>query len=57
MRMHHFWAQSGSFTPIFYWKKLLSFSSTHRPFHCAKFKNQFLQQMQSYEDAPFLGPK
>ena len=26
------------------------------PFHCAKFK-KFLQQIQSYEDAPFLGPK
>ena len=26
------------------------------PFHCAKFK-KFLQRIQNYEDAPFLGPK
>ena len=26
-------------------------------FHCAKLKKKFLQQIQSYEDAPLLGPK
>ena len=26
------------------------------PFHCAKFK-KFLERIQNYEDAPFLGPK
>ena len=27
------------------------------PFHCAKFKKKMLQQIQSYEDASFLGSK
>ena len=26
-------------------------------FHCAKLLKKFLQQIQSYEDAPFLDPK
>ena len=29
----------------------------HLPFHCAKFKKKLLRWIQSYVDAPFLGPK
>ena len=57
MRMCHFQVRNGPF--------VLNFFGTHHyyychlpigPFHCAKFKN-VLQQIQSYEDAPFLGPQ
>ena len=43
-------------TKIFWYKPLLLLSSTYWPFNCAKFK-KFLHWIQSYEDAPFLGPK
>ena len=42
-----------SWTKIFRYKPLL-LSSTYWPFHCQKFKKI---QIQSYEDAPFLGSK
>ena len=29
----------------------------HLPFHCTKLKKKFLRWIQSYVDAPFLGPK
>ena len=29
----------------------------HLPFHCTKFLKKFLRWIQSYVDAPFLGPK
>ena len=57
MRMCHFQVRNGPF--------VLNFFGTNHyyychlpigPFHCAKFKN-VLQQIQSYEDAPFLGPQ
>ena len=56
MRMHHFWTKNGPFAPKnFFWKKLLiSFLSTYWPLKIVK---KFLQQIQKYEDAPFLGPK
>ena len=60
MRMHHFWAQNGPFASnnFFFGKLLISFSSlTISPFHYAKFKKKFFHQIQSYEDAQYLGPK
>ena len=63
MRMHH---GSKKFNPkwpicpkqIFFWKKLLrSFSSAYRLLSLCKILKRFLQRIQSYEDAPFLGPK
>ena len=59
MRMCHFWAQNGTFAPnkTFYGKLLISLSSTHLPLSlCKIFKKSFLQ-IQSYEDAQFLGSK
>ena len=45
-------------TNIFFWKKLLrSFSSVYRLLSLCKILKRFLQRIQSYEDAPFLGPK
>ena len=58
--MYHFWAQNGPFAPnkYFFWKKLLmSFSSIYWPFSLCKILKKFLQRIQSYGDASFLGPK
>ena len=60
MRMHYFWAQNSSFAPnnFFFWKKLLiSFWSTYWPLSLCKIFKKFLEQIQSYEDVPFSGPK
>ena len=52
-----FWAQNGPFTPIKNLKKLLSFSSTCWPLLLCKTLKNFLKWIQSYENAPFWGPK
>ena len=42
----------------FFWKKLfISFSSTYWALSLCKILLKILQRIQSYEDAPFLGPK
>ena len=41
----------------FWYKPLLLLSSTYWPFSLGKILKNFLQRIQSYEDAPFLGPK
>ena len=46
-----------SWTIFFRYKPLSSLSSTYWPFSLCKIYKKFLQQIQSYEDAPFLGPK
>ena len=56
MRLCHFQAQNDPVILTFF------FSSNHYyyfhlptgPFHCAKFKQKFWLQIQSYEDAPFF---
>ena len=48
MRMCHFRAQNGP---------LLLLSSTYWPFLMCKILQKFLQRIQSYKDASFLGPK
>ena len=59
MTLHHVLAQSGEFAPnnfflvIYYYHSHLPIS----PFHCAKLKKKFFQQIQSYEDVQLLGPK
>ena len=60
MRMHHFWAQNGPFGPnqIFFWKindNILIYLLAR--FIVQNFKKKSFQQIQSYEDAEFLGPK
>ena len=60
--MCHFWAQNGLFAPnkFFFLEKIINiiFIYLFGPFHCAKFqKKKLLQQIQSYEYAPFVGPK
>ena len=40
-----------------FWKKIISFSFTYWPLSLCKIYKKFLQQIQSYEDGPFLGPK
>ena len=60
MRMHHFGAQNGPFAPnkFFLGKLLIAFSSNYRPVSLCKIKKKkSFQQIQSYEDAEFLGPK
>ena len=58
MRMCYFRAQNDPFekkyfdTDYYYY-----FHLPIVPFHCAKLKKKLLQQIQSCEDAPFLGPK
>ena len=58
MRMCHFWAQN---TPICpkqnFLVQSIILSSTCWPFPLGKILKKFLQQIRSYEDAPFLGPK
>ena len=46
-----------SWTKFFWYKPLLLLSSTYWPFSLCKIQKQFLQRIQNYEDAPFLGPK
>ena len=46
-----------SWTKFFWYKPLLLLSSTYWPFSLCKIKKKILQQIQSYEDAPFLRPK
>ena len=60
MRISHSWAQNGPFVLnkfFFRYKSSFYFHLPIGPFHCAKLKKKILQQIQSYEDAPFLGPK
>ena len=59
MRMCHFWAQNGPFVmnKSFWYKPLLLLSSTYWPFFIVQNFKKLLQQIQSYEDALFLGPK
>ena len=58
MRMPHFWAQNGPFSPnnSIFGKLLISLSSTYYPLSLSKILKNFLQQIQSYEDAQFFGP-
>ena len=46
-----------SWTKSFWYKPLLLLSSTYWVFSLYKTLKKFLQQIQSYEDAPFLGPE
>ena len=46
-----------SWTKMFWYKPLLLLSSTYRPFSLCKILKKFLQQIQNYDDAPFLDPK
>ena len=59
MRISHFWAQNGPFVlnKFFWYKPLLLLSSTYWPFSMGKILQKFLQRIQSYKDASFLGPK
>ena len=59
MKMCHFWAQNDTFVlnKFFWYKPSLLLSSTYWPFSLCKIKKKILQQIQSYEDAPFLRPK
>ena len=45
--------QTKFFLESYYYHSRLPIS----PFHCAKFLKKFFQQIQSYEDVQFLGPK
>ena len=58
MRMHHFWAQNGPFAPNkTFWEIInIIFIYLLAPFIVQNFKKIF-PQIQSYEDAQFLGPK
>ena len=51
-KMAHF-----SWTIFFWYKPLLLILSTSYPFSLYKMFKKFLQQIQSYEDEPFLDPK
>ena len=54
----HFWAKIAAANDFFFSKKpLIEIPCTSWPFHCAIFKKKFLEQIQSYEDALFLGLK
>ena len=58
--MCHFRAQNSPICPeqnFFWYKPLLLFSSTYWPFSLDKIFKKFLQRIQNYEDASFLGPK
>ena len=59
MRMCHFWAPNGSFAPnkFYFWKILISFSSTYWPLSFCKILKKFLKPIQIYEDVPLSGPK
>ena len=46
-----------SSTKFFWYKPLLLLSSTYWPFSMCKILQKFLQRIQSYKDASFLGPK
>ena len=46
-----------SWTKFFWYKPLLLLSSTYWPFSLRKVLKTFLQQIQSYKDLSFLGPK
>ena len=41
---------------IFWYKPLLLLSSTYWLFSLGKFQKKIIRRIQSYEDAPFLGP-
>ena len=41
----------------FFWKLLISLSSTYQPLSLCKIFKKFFQRIQTYEDAQFLGPK
>ena len=58
MRMHHFWAQNGSFAPNkFFWKKSISFSSTYWPLLlCKIFKKVLTADPELWRCVSF-GPK
>ena len=57
--MCHFQAQNGPFamSKFFLYKALLVLPSTYWPFSLCKILKKLLQQIQSYEDAPFWSPK
>ena len=58
MWMRHFWAQNGPLAPNnFFWKLLKSFSSIYWPPSLYRIFKKFFQQILSYKDAQFLGPK
>ena len=46
-----------SWTKFCWYKPLLLLSSIYLPFSLCKILKKFLEQIQSYEHAPFLGPK
>ena len=55
--MCHFQAQNDPFIMNNFFLVQSSISSTYWPFSLCKIFKKFLQQIQSYEDASFLGPK
>ena len=57
MRMHHFWAQNGPFAPIFFWKIINTILIYLLALLIVQNFKKLLQQIQSYKDAQFLGPK
>ena len=58
MTMHHFWDQNCPFaTNSFFWELLQSFSSIYWPLSLCKILKKIFQQIQSYEDVQFMGPK
>ena len=60
MRMRHFWVQNYPFAPnkFFFLEKIIIIQlSNYRPLSLRKILKKFLQQIQSYEHAPFLDPK
>ena len=59
MTMHHFWDQNCPFaTNSFFFENYYYHSHLSIGlFYCAKLKKKILQQIQSYEDVQFLGPK
>ena len=59
MSMHHFWAHNDPFAPNkFFFSKIINIILIYllAPFIVQNFK-KFFQQIQSYENARFLGPK
>ena len=60
MRMHHFWAQSGSFASnnFFFWKKLLiSFSSSNWPLSFYKILKKMLRASPELWRCAIFGPR
>ena len=58
MKMCHFRAQNAPLSwTNFFWHKTLLLLSTYWPFSFSEILKKFLQQIQSYEDVPFLDPK